>query len=408
MPHSAVVVGRIRPRRTYAYVLGLVFAGLATGQAAAATPPTGGAQAGPSPKLRALICRTACAGVSVARAGSRVRVKGRALKSVDSVVFQGAPGGADDVSVPALRPHKKWVDARVPRTAVSGPVVLVSVDGAESAPSPVPLTIDPAAPPATGGTGDTLGDRRRGAGQPRLLRRRAQGPGLLPRARLAARQRRGRADPPLRRRRDHALGAGPRPARDAADRHLGRHRRRQGPARRPLLLPRLRHLRLGRHRLLRPGPGRVAADRSPLRAASSSSATSSRSAAPTRSAPAPGCSAAAAGTRARTRSPSAGPRSSRPAAASSSSSSTTRARATTSSSTARTRATTTPTCTCKSPRSSTRATTSTPASRSASSATPAAPTAATCTSRSGRRRAGTAAASAIDPLPLLQAWDKTS
>jgi murein DD-endopeptidase MepM/ murein hydrolase activator NlpD len=155
LPHSAVVVGRTRPRRTYAYVLGLVFAGLATGQATAATAPTGGAQAGPAPTLRALICRTGCAGVSVASAGSRVRVKGRALKAVDSVVFQGAPGGADDVSVPALRPHKKWVDARVPRTAVSGPVVLVSVDGAESAPSPVPLTIDPAAPPA-GGAGDTL------------------------------------------------------------------------------------------------------------------------------------------------------------------------------------------------------------------------------------------------------------
>jgi murein DD-endopeptidase MepM/ murein hydrolase activator NlpD len=157
LPQSAVVVGRSRPRRKHAYVLGLVLAGMATGTAAAATPPTGGAQAGPAPKLRALSCRSACAGVSVARPGSRVRVRGRALKAVDSVVFQGALGGADDVSVPALRPHKRWVDARVPRTAVSGPVVLVSVDGAESAPSPVPLTIDPSAPAATGDTGDTLG-----------------------------------------------------------------------------------------------------------------------------------------------------------------------------------------------------------------------------------------------------------
>jgi murein DD-endopeptidase MepM/ murein hydrolase activator NlpD len=157
LPQSAVVVGRSRPRRKHAYVLGLVLAGMATGTAAAATPPTGGAQAGPAPKPRALTCRSACAGVSVARPGSRVRFRGRALKAVDSVVFQGAPGGADDVSVPALRPHKRWVDARVPRTAVSGPVVLVSVDGAESAPSPVPLTIDPSAPAVTGDTGDTLG-----------------------------------------------------------------------------------------------------------------------------------------------------------------------------------------------------------------------------------------------------------
>jgi murein DD-endopeptidase MepM/ murein hydrolase activator NlpD len=138
-------------------VLGLAFAGLATTATAAATPPTGGAQAGPTPRLRSLLCRTACAGVSVARAGSRVRVRGRALARVDSVVFEGLEGAADDVAVAPLRARKKYVDARVPRTAVSGPVVLVSADGAESAPSAVPLTIDTAAPPATSGTGGGLG-----------------------------------------------------------------------------------------------------------------------------------------------------------------------------------------------------------------------------------------------------------
>jgi murein DD-endopeptidase MepM/ murein hydrolase activator NlpD len=138
-------------------VLGLVFAGLATTPAAAATPPTGGAQAGPAPKLRSLVCRTACAGVSVARVGSRVRVSGRALAHVVSVVFEGLEGAADDVAVAPLRARKKYVDARVPRTAVSGPVVVVSADGAESPPSAVPLTIDTAAPPATSGTGNGLG-----------------------------------------------------------------------------------------------------------------------------------------------------------------------------------------------------------------------------------------------------------
>ena len=157
MPHSAVVAGRSRPRLTYAYVLGLAIAGLASVPATAATPPTGGAQAGPTPKLRALLCRTACAGVSVARAGSRIRVKGRALKAVDSVVFQGLPGAADDVSVAPLRARRKYVDARVPRTAITGPVVVVSTDGAESAPSTVPLTIDASAPPVTSGAGDSLG-----------------------------------------------------------------------------------------------------------------------------------------------------------------------------------------------------------------------------------------------------------
>ena len=159
MPHFAVVVGRIRPRRTYAYVLGPVLAGLAvTPAAGAATPPTGGALAAPAPKVRALQCRTQCMGLTAGHTGSRVRVRGKALKRVDSVVFQGAPGGADDVSVAPLRARKTYVDARVPRTAVSGPVALVSVDGAESTPTAVPLTIDPTAPPApAAGTSDGLG-----------------------------------------------------------------------------------------------------------------------------------------------------------------------------------------------------------------------------------------------------------
>jgi murein DD-endopeptidase MepM/ murein hydrolase activator NlpD len=45
--------------------------------------------------------------------------------------------------VTPLRARKRYVDARVPRTAVTGPLMLVSSDGAESAPTAVPLTIDP-------------------------------------------------------------------------------------------------------------------------------------------------------------------------------------------------------------------------------------------------------------------------
>ena len=137
-------------------MLGLVIAALASVPATAATPPTGGAQAGPTPKLRALLCRTACAGVSAARAGSRIRVRGRSLAAVDSVVFLGLRGGADDVAVAPLRARKTYVDARVPRTAVSGRVVLVSRDGAESKASAVPLVIDASAPPVTSGAGDRL------------------------------------------------------------------------------------------------------------------------------------------------------------------------------------------------------------------------------------------------------------
>src|SRR3954463_4505158 len=125
--------------------------------AAATTPaPTGGAVAGPAPKIKALQCRTACMGVTAGHIGSRGRgkgAKGKSLKGIDSVGFEGAPGAADDVAVPPLRAKKKYVDARVPRTAVTGPVMLVSADGAESAPTAVPLTIDPTpvAPKSTAG-----------------------------------------------------------------------------------------------------------------------------------------------------------------------------------------------------------------------------------------------------------------
>src|SRR4029077_1079401 len=93
-------------------------------------PPTGGAVAGPAPKIRALQCRTACMGVMAGHVGSRVRIVRKAVTLPDSVVFEGAPGDADDVSVTPLRAKKKFVDARVPRTAVTGPVMVVSTDGA--------------------------------------------------------------------------------------------------------------------------------------------------------------------------------------------------------------------------------------------------------------------------------------
>ena len=213
MPHSAVVVGRIRrSRRTSAYLLGSVFAAgsvftaLAVSPAAAATPPTGGALAAPAPKVRALQCRTACMGVTAGHTGSRVRVQGKKLKRVDSVVFQGAPGGADDVSVAPLRAKKTYVDARVPRTAVSGPVQVVSTDGAESRPTAVPLTIDPTPiEPAT--TSDGLGIDVEVQGNRVFYGAERQAQVSYVVRGTAARDRRGRAGPPLRRRRDHRAGS---------------------------------------------------------------------------------------------------------------------------------------------------------------------------------------------------------
>ena len=298
----------------------------------------------------------------------------------------------------------------MPRTAVSGPVVLVSADGAESAPSAVPLTIDPrgARPPraapatALGIDVEVQGNRvfygaERQAQVSYLVRGTQPANVAVELIRLSDGVAITRWEP--------GLVA----ARDAADRHLGRHRRRQGAARRPLRLPRLRHLRRGRHRVLRAGPEAAP----PTDGPAPGSFLFQRHLFPIRGAHNYGHRRRRVRRRPRPPGPGHLRQVRHPARRGARRRRQVQAvplapRATTSSSTATTRATTTPTCTCATPRSSTRATTSTPASRSASSATPAAPAAATCTSRSGRRRAGTAAGSAIDPLPLLQAWDKTS
>jgi murein DD-endopeptidase MepM/ murein hydrolase activator NlpD len=152
MPHSAVYGGRCR--RTIAYVLGLGVGSLAVPVTAqAGTAPTGGSVAGPVPQVRALQCRTLCAGLATARAGSRLRLRGRTLAAIDSVVFRGGPGGADDVAVAPLRARRTYLDVRVPRSAATGAVAVVSSDGAESAPSVAPLTIDAAATPPAQGSG---------------------------------------------------------------------------------------------------------------------------------------------------------------------------------------------------------------------------------------------------------------
>ena len=89
------------PRLTYAYVLGLVFAALWRRRPAAPRRRADAAArcAGPAPKLRALdvphrLRRRERRPRRLARARQRP-----GAQAADSVVFEGAPGGADDVAV---------------------------------------------------------------------------------------------------------------------------------------------------------------------------------------------------------------------------------------------------------------------------------------------------------------------
>ena len=129
MPHSAVVVGRCDPAATDICIP--VRLGSrpfpAAAPAAAATPPTGGALAAPGAEGRARSSAAPTAWASPrAHTGSRVRVQGKALKRVDSVVFQGAPGGADDVSVAPLQAAQDLRRRARAAHRGDGPVAVVS------------------------------------------------------------------------------------------------------------------------------------------------------------------------------------------------------------------------------------------------------------------------------------------
>jgi murein DD-endopeptidase MepM/ murein hydrolase activator NlpD len=91
-------------------------------------------------------CVQACAAPGAPQAGSLLRLRGKALKQADEVVFMGAPGDGDDVTAQALARRTTSADVRVPMGAVSGPVAVVERSGALTAPSVAPVTVVPAPP----------------------------------------------------------------------------------------------------------------------------------------------------------------------------------------------------------------------------------------------------------------------
>ncbi len=161
MPRPAVS-GLDQARSRTAYVLTVGLLGLAVASPAAAqspggaeageptetkpAPPTGGAVFPGAPRITALRCRTRCAGPADARPGATLDLRGRAIRSVESVVFLGEAGATDDVTVAPRRVTRKRILVNVPRLAHSGPVAVVNADGAESPPTAAPLTVSPAAP----------------------------------------------------------------------------------------------------------------------------------------------------------------------------------------------------------------------------------------------------------------------
>jgi murein DD-endopeptidase MepM/ murein hydrolase activator NlpD len=107
-----------------------------------APPPTANLYGKPAPRIRRFACRSECGAAGAARPGSLVRIRARNPGALDEVVFLGADGDADDASVAPLRVNRRAAVARVPRTAVTGPLVLVRHDGTRSPASTAALTVE--------------------------------------------------------------------------------------------------------------------------------------------------------------------------------------------------------------------------------------------------------------------------
>jgi hypothetical protein len=116
-----------------------------------APPP--GVVVRPAPLLRSWACKRECLDSRSGSTGSVLRLRGKWLGRTFEVIFQGAPGEADDVAAAPLRRSKKAVTVKVPLAAATGPIVVSDRDGNQSAPSDPPVTISaPVSLKAAGGT----------------------------------------------------------------------------------------------------------------------------------------------------------------------------------------------------------------------------------------------------------------
>ncbi|MEA2190222.1 MAG: hypothetical protein QOI73_343 [Solirubrobacteraceae bacterium] len=125
---------------------GIGLAVFAAAPAAAAGDTSGGASAGgafasEAAVISAVSCVARCATTDSVKPGSLVRLRGKRMRSVRKVVFLGARGPADDITVKALRARSTSVDAIVPDKAPSGPLMAINRDSAPSRASRATVSI---------------------------------------------------------------------------------------------------------------------------------------------------------------------------------------------------------------------------------------------------------------------------
>jgi murein DD-endopeptidase MepM/ murein hydrolase activator NlpD len=93
-----------------------------------------------TPKIGKVACVKRCAARRRLQGGSTIRVSGRSLGQVSTAVFHGSVGSGDDVEAAVKPLGARRLRARVPATAVTGPISVVTTASVASAPSaPVPI-----------------------------------------------------------------------------------------------------------------------------------------------------------------------------------------------------------------------------------------------------------------------------
>jgi murein DD-endopeptidase MepM/ murein hydrolase activator NlpD len=121
---------------------------LATPAAAwAADTSTGGAGYTPLPMISSVKCASLCSGKTRVKSGGTLRVAGKRLRNVRTVIFDGSAGSkSDDVKVGVEPTGTRSFRVKVPYSAASGPLTVRKSKTVGSEPSN-PITILPPPPP---------------------------------------------------------------------------------------------------------------------------------------------------------------------------------------------------------------------------------------------------------------------
>ena len=109
--------------------------------ASAAATRSGGTFASEPATISAVDCVAACASVDGAKAGSVLRVRGRGMADVATIVFLGGKGNADNVVARVTKARSRSVDVTVPERATSGRLRAINGDGARSGASRAVISV---------------------------------------------------------------------------------------------------------------------------------------------------------------------------------------------------------------------------------------------------------------------------